>query len=48
MNEPCDDFCWLLRWSKCMTKNKDGTCDHPDRRERALEDNGGPTGFDWY
>ena len=42
----CNDECWLLRWSRCSTKNKDGTCDKPKRRKYAIETNGGPDGFD--
>ena len=47
MSEKCDDDCWLFRWCRCSTKNKDETCDHPNRRKEAIETNGGPTGFEW-
>ena len=42
----CEEYCWLFRWSRCSTKNKDGTCDKPERKKNAMETNGGPTGFE--
>ena len=33
----CDEECCLFRWSKCETKNKDGTCDKLDRYDYGEE-----------
>jgi len=35
-----------MRWSRCYTKNKNGTCDKPERKKYAVKTNGGETGFD--
>ena len=33
----CNEECCLFRWNKCDTKNKDGTCDKPDRYDQGDE-----------